>query len=137
MTEHAEVPPEIVASLRAVCLELPEVEEEQAWVGTRWVIRKRNFAHVVRIESGWPPAYAQAAGSNGPITVMTFRSSGAELDALSGAGYPYFRPRWFRDIVGMVLDDDVDWDVVRELVMQSYCVMAPKKLAALIDRPSN
>jgi hypothetical protein len=68
---------------------------------------------------------------------MTFRSSGAELDALSSAGYPYFRPRWFRDIVGMVLDRDVDWEAVGELVTQSYCVMAPKKLAALVDRPIN
>ena len=49
MAEHAEVPPEIVARLRAVCLALPEAYEEPAWVGTRWCVRKRNFAHVVAV----------------------------------------------------------------------------------------
>ncbi len=37
--------------------------------------------------------------------------------------------------MGMVLDADTDWDEVRELVTESYCVLAPKKLIALIDRP--
>ncbi|MEO8695268.1 MAG: MmcQ/YjbR family DNA-binding protein [Acidimicrobiales bacterium] len=136
MTEHTEVSDEIVAALRAVCLALPEVSEEQAWVGTRWVVRKKNFAHVVAIDEGWPPAYARAARTDGPVTVLTFRSSGPELDALSSAGYPYFRPVWFPDIAGLVLEDDVDWDLVTELVRHSYCVMAPKKLAALVDRPT-
>ena len=133
MAEHAEVPAEIVAELRAVCLALPEAYEEEAWVGTRWLIRKKNFAHVLTIDSGWPPAYARAAGSDGPITVLTFRSSGPELDALGNAGHPYFRPVWFPDIAGMVLDDEVDWDAVEEFIRHSYCVMAPKKLAALVD----
>ena len=137
MAEHTDVPDEIVAALRSVCLGLPEVHEVEAWVGTRWVIRKKNFAHVLTIDSGWPPAYARAAGTNGPATVLTFRSSGPELDALGNAGHPYFRPVWFHDIAGMVLEDGVDWDVVAELVRHSYCVMAPKKLAALVEPPSH
>ena len=137
MPDHAEVPLELVTQLRSRCLALPEAYEEEAWVGTRWRIRKKTFAHVLVVDSGWPPAYAQAAACDGPITVMTFRSSGAELDALGNAGYPYFRPRWFPDIVGMVLDGDADWDAVAEVLTQSYCVMAPKKLVALIDRPTN
>ena len=134
MAEHADVPDEIVAAVRAICLELPEAYEEEAWAGTRWMVRKRNFAHVVRIDQGWPPAYARAAGSDGPITVLTFRSSGPELDALGNAGHPYFRPVWFHNIAGMVLEAGVEWDEVDELVRHSYCVMAPKKLAALVDR---
>jgi hypothetical protein len=137
VSEHADVPDEIVAALRSVCLGLPEVHEEEAWVGTRWVIRKKNFAHVLTIDSGWPPAYASAAGTDGPATVLTFRSSGPELDALGNAGHPYFRPVWFHDIAGMVLEDGVDWDVVAELVRHSYCVMAPKKLAALVEPPTH
>ncbi|MEO5838802.1 MAG: MmcQ/YjbR family DNA-binding protein [Acidimicrobiales bacterium] len=136
MAEHADVPHEIVAALRSICLDLPEVSQEQAWAGTRWVVRKKNFAHVVTVDEGWPPAYARAAGSDGPFTVLTFRSSGIELDALGNAGHPYFRPVWFPDIVGMVVEDGVDWDMVADLVRHSYCVMAPKKLAALVDRPT-
>jgi hypothetical protein len=82
MAEHAEVPPEHVAKLRAMCLELPEAYEEDAWVGTRWMIRKKNFAHVVMIGSGYPGGYARAAGTDGPAVVLTFRSSGEELAAL-------------------------------------------------------
>ncbi len=37
--------------------------------------------------------------------------------------------------MGMVLDADTDWDEVRGLVTESYCVLAPKKLIALIERP--
>jgi hypothetical protein len=137
VTAYAEVPPEIVAELRSVCLGLPEAYEEEAWVGTRWRVRKKTFAHVVRIESGQPPAYARAAASDGPLTVMTFRSAGPELDALRYAGPPFFKPVWWTDIVGMVLDDHSDWDEVAELITESYCALAPQKLVALIDRPTD
>ena len=78
MIERPEVAPETVAALRAVCLALPEAYEEPAWVGTRWRIRTRTFAHVVVIDDGSPPAYARAAGSDGPLTVVTFRGAGQE-----------------------------------------------------------
>ena len=135
VTDRPDVAPEIVAALRSVCTALPEAYEEQAWVGTRWRVRKKTFAHVLFIDSGWPPAYVRAAGSDGPMTVLTFRSSGPELEALRDAGHPFFKPVWWTDIVGMVLEPDVDWAEVAELVTESYCALAPKKLVALVDRP--
>jgi predicted DNA-binding protein (MmcQ/YjbR family) len=132
MVERPDVPPPIVARLRRICLALNETEEEQAWVGTRWTVRKRNFAHVVGIDAGWPPAYARAASTDGPAVVLTFRSSGQELAALSALGNPFFRPPWFPNIVGMVLDTDTDWEEVAELVTESYRLLAPAKLANLI-----
>ena len=137
MTEYADVPHDVVVRLRSVCMALPEAYEERAWVGTRWRIRKRTFAHVLTVESGSPPAYARAAGTSDPVTVMMFRSSGPELDVLRNAGHPFFAPRWRGDEVGMILDDDVDWDEVAELVTESYCVQAPKKLVALVERPTD
>jgi hypothetical protein len=136
MAEYADVPPEIVAKVRSVCLGLPETYEEPAWVGTRWRIRTRTFAHVLAVDSGWPPAYARAAAAEGPMYVMTFRSSGPELEVLTNAGHPFFRPVWAPNIVGMVLDAGADWDEVAELLTESYCVMAPKKLVALVTRPT-
>ena len=130
MTDYADVPPEVVAELRSICLGLPEAYEEHAWVGTRWRVRKRTFAHVLTIDSQWPPAYAQAFATNGPTTVLTFRARGAELAALASAGYPYYHPGWGRDAVGVVLGDHVDWDEVAELLTESYCALAPKKLIA-------
>jgi hypothetical protein len=136
VTEHADVRPDIVAELRSVCLGLPEAYEEAAWVGTRWRVRKRTFAHVLLIDSGWPPVYARAAGDDGPITVMTFRSSGAELAALGSLGRPFFKPLWPENIVGMVLDAASDWEEVAELLTESYCVVAPRRLVDLVARPT-
>jgi hypothetical protein len=133
--DYSDVPPAIVDEVRSICLALPEAYEEQAWVGTRWRVRKRTFAHVVTIDAGYPPAYARAAGHNGPITVVTFRSSAEELDALTNTGPPFFRPNWAPNVVGMVLEPGSEWHEVAELLTESYCVMAPTKLVKLVGRP--
>ena len=135
MDADGDVPEEILASIRSVCLDLPEAYEEQAWTGTRWRIRGRTFAHVLVIESGWPPAYARAAASDGPMCVVMFRSSGIELEVLRRGGGPFFAPVWRADEVGLILDADTDWDEVASLLTESYCVLAPKKLAAAVLPP--
>ena len=132
----AEVPAPIIARLRSICLALPDAHQEDAWVGTRWRVRRKTFAHVLAVDDGWPPAYARAAGSDGPLLALTFRSSGPELEALSACGHPFFKPVWFPDIVGMVLDDEPDWAEVAELLTESYCVLAPPALVAMVDRPA-
>ena len=76
-------------------------------------------------------------GSSDGDVVLSFRAAADELDVLRNAGHPFFYLGWGRDAMGMVLDADTDWDEVRELVTESYCVLAPKKLIALIDRPSS
>lgn len=135
MAVRPEVPPATVARLRDICLDLPETREEQAWVGTRWRIRAKTFAHVVHIADGWPPAYAHAAGSDGPLSVLTFRAAGDELDAFAHLGPPFFRPVWFPDIVGLHIDESTNWAEVTELVIDSYCLLAPSKLAGQVVRP--
>jgi hypothetical protein len=87
------------------------------------------------IDAGWPPAYARATGEHGPLVVMTFRSGGPELEALRGMGRPFFAPVWRGNEVGLVLDGDADWGEVGELVAESYRILAPKKLAALVPAP--
>jgi hypothetical protein len=124
--EYADVPEEVVARMRSLCGGLPETTENPAWAGTQWRIRKRTFAHVLAVDF-----------TDGPVNVLTFRAPGPELDALRHAGYPFFRPAWGVDAVGMVLADDVRWDEVAELVTESYCVVAPKKLVAAVDRPAS
>lgn len=136
MTDHRDVPDTVIAALRAICLDLPETREVEAWAGIRWTVRSQNFAHVVAIDDGWPPAYAKAAGTPGPAVVLTFRSSGEELDALTAAGPPFFRPPWAPNIVGLLLGPNPDWAEITELITDSYCVMAPKKLAEQVGRPS-
>lgn len=124
----ADVPTEIVARLRAICLGLPEAYEEVAWTGVRWRVRGRTFAHVLTIADGWPPAYARAAGTDGPCCVLMFRAAGDELDALRNGGAPFFAPPWRSDEVGMVVAGPVDDDELRELLTESYRALAPPRL---------
>ena len=135
MTEYADVEPEIITRLRTVCLRLPEAYEEPAWVGTRWRIRNRTFAHVLFVDSGWPPAYARAAADDGPITVVMFRSSGAELEVLRNTGRPFFAPVWRSDEVGMVLDEPVDWEEVAEPSRTAIASWRRRACAKLVDQP--
>ena len=121
------VPEDVEIRLREVCLRLPDAYEERAWVGTRWMVRKRTFAHVLGVEVGDADA----------VVVLSFRAAGDELETLRHAGHPFFVLGWGRDAMGMVLDSDTDWDEVRELVTESFCVLAPKMLVARVDRPAS
>ena len=125
-----DVPAAIETRLRELCLALPEVHEERAWVGTRWMVRRRTFAHVLGI--GVDGAEVDGAGHQ---VVLAFRSSGEGLEVLRHAGHPFLVLGWGRDALGLVLDDDTDWDEVQEVVTESFCVLAPKKLVALVGRP--
>ena len=69
------------------------------------------------------------------MMAVMFRSSGPELEVLRAFGRPFMvSPDW-RNAVLMVLDETTDWTEVRELLTESYCLMAPKKLAALVAPP--
>ena len=127
------VPREIVARLRVVCLELPEAKEESAWTGIRWCVRGKNFTHVLSIQAGWPPAYARAAGTAGPACVLTFRLPKEQCAAERFRRAPFFRPVWFPNIAGLCIDARTDWDEVDALVRASYRVLAPRKLADLVE----
>ena len=131
----AAIPIPVLNRLRLVCSDLPEASEEVAWVGIRWVVAKKNFAHVLMIDAGHPPAYAKAAGSDGPLCVLTFRGPRPAMDAPRFRRPPFFRPPWFADIFGLAIDEATDWDEVENLLVQSYCLLAPKRLRAKVDRP--
>ncbi len=135
MTDRGDVPDEILDRLRAICLALPETHEETAWVGVRWRIRQRTFAHVLIARPDHEMAYARAAGSTEPLCLMSFRAPGEEVAALVARGRPFFKPDWSPNVIGMVFEDPVDWREVAELLTDSYCVMAPKRLAAQVTTP--
>ncbi|MHB1138690.1 MAG: MmcQ/YjbR family DNA-binding protein [Microthrixaceae bacterium] len=120
-----DVPAELEQRLRELCLALPDAMEQRAWRGTRWMVRRRTFAHVLGIQHD----------DQAPWVVLSFRSTGEELEVLRHAGHPFLLLGWGRDALGLVLEADTDWDEVRELVVESYCALAPKKLSALVDRP--
>ena len=97
----------------------------QAWAGRRWSVRRKTFAHVLTVE-----------GPGEPTTVLTFRSSGAELGVLHSRRAPVLPARMGHQHRGDGAGHDTDWDEVAELMTESYCVQAPKKLVALVERPA-
>jgi hypothetical protein len=120
MTEYLDVPTEILERVRAACAHLPEAYEEQAFAGVRWRIRGSTLAHLVTRQ------YPQ-----GPLTYVTFHAAGEELEALPAMGDPFY-PGWGAGLIALVLRDDAttDWAEVKELLTDSYCLLAPKKLVA-------
>jgi predicted DNA-binding protein (MmcQ/YjbR family) len=132
--EYADVPPKILRRVRSICMALPDAYEEEAWTGVRWRVRKRTFAHVLTVEGQADSAHTRASGTDGPATLVTFRAAGEELDVLRHAGHPFFYAGWGRDVVGMVLESATEWDEVAELLTESYCVLAPKRLATQVER---
>jgi hypothetical protein len=129
------LPQAIVDKLGEICLVLPEVHEEQAWVGRRWMVRKKNFAHALMIDNGYPPTYARMAKvgkANDPVCVLTFRTPMPAKEQPRFASKPYFVPGWWPNIVGMEIDEQTNWHAVMTHVQESYCVLAPMKLVALI-----
>jgi len=68
-----------------------------------------------------------------PVTLLVLRADPRDRDALVSIGHPYFRSRGGRDRLRVLLTDDTDWEEIRELVTESYRMLAPKKLIALLD----
>ncbi|WP_091202180.1 MmcQ/YjbR family DNA-binding protein [Micromonospora narathiwatensis] len=132
MTDRGDVPPGFLDRLRPICLGLPETYEEPAWVGIRWRVRKRTFAHLLTVGPEHQMAQARAAE---PVCVLTFRAPADEVHALVAQGDPFYAPGWGADVLGMAVDDETDWDEVGELLTESYCLLAPRKLVAQVALP--
>ena len=122
VSERPDVPVEWVERLRGIVGDFPECYEEAAWTGVRWRIGPATVAHVF--------------GGEDQRYRITFRAELAEVLAFEHLGSPYFRVSWGDNVVGMMLDDDTDWDELAELLTDSYCLQAPQHLAERVDRPA-
>jgi hypothetical protein len=131
MSVPVEVPEDMAERVRTLCLALPEVTVRVDYSLTRtrstaqsFDIRRRSFCLLVAMES--------PAGKSVPLLVL--RVDPDEREMLLGIGQPFFLPRRAaHDRIGVWLTDDTDWEEMRELVTESYRVLAPKKLTALLD----
>lgn len=122
MPERPEVPDAMVRRVRAALDELPECIEEDAWVGVRWRVGQATVAHLF--------------GGEDQLFRITFRAEVEEVMAFEHLGPPYFRAGWGGNVVGMLLDEGTDWDELAEHLTDSYCVQAPERLVAQVDRPA-
>jgi predicted DNA-binding protein (MmcQ/YjbR family) len=86
-------------------------------------IRGRSFCLLIALEG--------AEGESVPRLVL--RADPGQRHALLSVGHPFYRSRAGRDRIRVLLTDDTDWEEIRELVTESYRILAPKKLTARLD----
>ena len=111
-----------LARVRRTCLALPEAWEKEAWGEPTFRVRKRMFAMFANDHHGDGRV---ALWCNAPLGVqeMLVRSEPEKFFVP-----PYVGPSGW---VGLVLDR-VDDAELEGQVVQAYCMVAPKKLQALV-----
>jgi hypothetical protein len=111
--------------VRRVCLALPEAAEQEAWGEPTFRIRKKIFA-MYAAEGNHHGAGIESLWCNAPL--------GVQQMLIRQDPDTYFSPAYVgvKGWIGIVLAR-VDDAELRELVVQSYCMIAPKKLAAQVD----
>lgn len=103
--------------IRKIALALPEASEELTWDEVNFRVRGKIFAF---------------PGNGGSVTVKADQEElPALLDDPRFVPAPYLaRGGWVRlDLAG----SPVDWEEVTELIQSSYRLIAPKRLAALVE----
>ena len=127
--EPVELPEDILERVRTLCLVLPEVTVRV----DDSLIRKRSTAYSFDIRRRSFCLLVATEGSTGrAVPLLVLRARAGERAALLAAGHPYFAARAGGDRIGVLLGDDTDWAEIRELVTESYRILAPKKLTALL-----
>lgn len=121
MPERSEVPEAWIQRLDGILSGFPRCRLEDAWVGVRWRIGNDTVAHVF--------------GGEDQLYRITFRAEPDEVIAFQHLGDPYFKVDWGRNVVGLLLDEDTDWQELTELLTDSYCIQAPMTLADEVARP--
>ncbi len=111
--------------LSKICRALPEVTRCYNGQHASFLIRKKTFAYFLNDHHG------------DGIVAVACKVLPGDNDALAGAQpRRFFLPAYIgpKGWVGLRLDlGEIDWDEVSEFVRGSYQLVAPKRLAALVE----
>jgi predicted DNA-binding protein (MmcQ/YjbR family) len=111
--------------LRKLCLALPEAHEVEAWGEPTFRVRNKLFA-----------MFAAAGNHHGDGRPAVWCKAGPGNQQLMVAAAPkrFFVPPYVGPSgwVGVFLDGPVDWAELAGLLTDSYRLVAPRKLAALL-----
>jgi predicted DNA-binding protein (MmcQ/YjbR family) len=115
-----------LATVREICLALPESAEKETWGHPTFRVRDKIFTSFGETED------------ESPVTVVTMKAALGEQEPLLAEGHPFFMPKYVgsKGWIGIVLDDDTDWTEIAEFVEDSYRQIAPKRLSAQLDQDS-
>lgn len=110
-----------LARIREICMSLPEVTEKPFGGHTAPSFRVRDKLFVMTSEDG---------------LYLTFKAGpGVQKALVAEAPERFFVPKYVgaKGWIGARLDVDHDWEEMAELVEDSYRLIAPKRLARLLD----
>jgi hypothetical protein len=118
--------PSPIARLRKLCLALPEAHEVEAWGEPTFRVRNKIFAMY---------AAASTHHGRGRHAVWVKAAPGDQPAMVAAAPDCFFVPPYVGPSgwVGIWLDGVVEWSDLAEFLRDSYRLIAPKKLAALLD----
>ncbi|MBV9773479.1 MAG: MmcQ/YjbR family DNA-binding protein [Gemmatimonadetes bacterium] len=113
---------EFLDRARRVCLARPEAFEQEAWGEPTWRVRKKLFA-----------MFANDHHGDGRIALWCNAPLGVQEHLVRTAPDRYFVPPyvgvkgWIGIVLGRIDDAELESQVV-----QSYCMVAPKRLQARV-----
>jgi predicted DNA-binding protein (MmcQ/YjbR family) len=110
----------IGARLRAICLALPEANEELMRRGPSYRVADKIFA-LERLWDDWRALWCKVPEGSGEILLQAEPAR-------------FFIPPYFgaKGWIGVGLDEAADWREVEAFVRRSYRLVAPKRLAKLV-----
>ena len=122
------MPPSPVARLRKICLSFPEAREVQAWGEPTFRV-KTIFAMYASVDThhgaGRASVWVKALPTNQELLMA------ADPDRFFSP--PYVGPSGW---IGVYLDSrETDWDELRELLWDAWCMSSPAKLVAAHPEP--
>ena len=111
----------LVEKFRSLCHALPEVVEVETWGDPTFKVNNNIFAQQKRGD-GTPSFWRKAARGAQEILVRV------DLER-------FFVPPYdgHNGWIGVWLDEHVDWEMVADLVADSYVLIAPKKPSAQLS----
>ncbi len=120
---HGPLDETLLRRMREICAPLPEAKEAEAFGSPTFQVRAKNFAMLHGPERGVSVWCKAAPG---------FQEALIERDPVRYFRPPYVGPKGW---VGAWLDEDIDpdWDEIEEIVVESYRLVAPKRLVAVFD----
>ena len=121
------MPPRPLARLRKLCLALPEAHEQLAWGEPTFRVGKKLFA-----------MYADGGNHHGAGRDSAWIKSTIARQELLLRLAPdrFFKPAYVGPSgwIGVWLDGPADWDEVKDLLRDAYCMIAPKRLVAQLEK---
>jgi len=121
VTAKYDIPASDLAQVRLVCLGFPEASEQETWGHPTFRVRSKIFAGIGRDDDG--------------LVTMSMKAASGEQASLLATGHPFFMPKYVgsKGWIGVIIDDDTDWEEVAELIEDSYRTIAPKTLVKLLE----